>query len=473
MQESSSPPRRGIALALVVLAAVLAFGAIFAVWINRQVLNTDNWTTASSQLLERPVIRNQTAAFLTDELYANVDVEGEIRAALPARAQPLAGPAASFLRGRVERRARQALALPKVQELWEDANRAAHEQLMTILEGGGPVVSTQGGTVVLDLKALLEETERRAGFGGRAAGALPADAAQITVMRSDQLDTAQKVAKALKALPIVLVVLSLALFGLAVALAPGWRRRAVRAYGIGFVAAGAAALAAENLAGDALVDSLARTAAGEPAVPAVWDVYTPLLEQAAVATIGYGIVMVAGAWLAGPTRWALAVRRALAPYMREPVIVYSVVAVIVAAVVVWWAPTPALRNPITAIVLVLLFVAGVEGLRRQTMREFPDASREEAAARWRERVAGASGFVAAKARGGSTAVVRQASRFAPGAGPTNEDVRLAQLERLAQLRTDGVLDDEELRAEKARILADADGDGDDAPSTAPAKAPGA
>jgi hypothetical protein len=70
-------------------------------------------------------------------------------------------------------------------------------------------------------------------------------------------------------------------------------------------------------------------------------------------------------------------------------------------------------------------------------------------------------------------VVRQASRFGPGPGPTEADARLAQLERVAQLRADGVLDDEELRAEKARILAGAGGDRDDSPSTAPAKAPDA
>ena len=39
-----------------------------------------------------------------------------------------------------------------------------------------------------------------------------------------------------------------------------------------------------------------------------------------------------------------------------------------------------------------------------------------------------------------------------------QDARLAQLERLVQLREAGILDDEELRAEKARILrADSDG----------------
>ena len=42
------------------------------------------------------------------------------------------------------------------------------------------------------------------------------------------------------------------------------------------------------------------------------------------------------------------------------------------------------------------------------------------------------------------------SQYEPPASP--EDARLAQLERLAQLRAAGVLDDAELRAEKERIL---------------------
>ena len=73
------PRRRGVALALVLVASVLAFPAILAVWVNRQVLNTDNWTTASSRMLESPAVRNQLAAYLVDQLYANVDVEAQIR----------------------------------------------------------------------------------------------------------------------------------------------------------------------------------------------------------------------------------------------------------------------------------------------------------------------------------------------------------------------------------------------------------
>ena len=448
--QASTPRRRRLALALVVLASLAAFAAIMAIWVNRQVLNTANWTAASSELLERPVIRNRVAEYLTDQLYANVDVEGALRDALPERAQGLAGPISSAFRDRVEERAREALAREDVQRLWENANRESHLALLRLIQGGGSVASTEGDRVVLDLKALLEKTEEHAGIGGRAGQVLPDSAARITIMRSDQLELAQDVGNTLKALPAVLVALSLALFGGALLVAPGWRRRAVRAYGVGFVAGGAGALAAESLASDAIVGSLAQTAAGEPVVQAVLDIYTPLLEQAATATIGYGVVMIAGAWLAGPTRWAVALRRTLAPYMREPWLVYCAVALIVAVVLFWWSPTPATRNPVTATVLVALLVLGVEGLRRKTVREFPDADRAAAAQRRRELFARASAGAAEKARAGTGAVVRKASQFSPAA--REEDLRLEQLERLAQLRSAGVIDEKELRAEKARVL---------------------
>ena len=130
--------RRGLALTLVVLASIIAFVAILSIWVNRQLLNTDNWTTTSSRLLEQPAIRNEVAGFLVDQLYANVDVEGEDPGGAPAAAQPLAGPAAGALRNVAERAALEALARPRVQLAWEEANRRAHRRLLQVLEGGGP-----------------------------------------------------------------------------------------------------------------------------------------------------------------------------------------------------------------------------------------------------------------------------------------------------------------------------------------------
>jgi hypothetical protein len=455
-EERGSRRRRAAATVLVVLASLLAFGAIAAIWIDRQVLDTDNWTSASSELLEQPVVRDRLASYLTDQIYENVDVEGELRSALPGRAEALAGPIAGALRDVVERRARQALEREDVQELWEKANRSAHRQLLRVINDDESLLATEGDDVVLNLRPLLENAEGRAGIAQRASAALAAGAGQLVVMRADQLKTGQRIGRLLQSLPIVLVVASLVLFGIALAVAPAWRRRAVRAYGIGLVLAGAAALALEAVGGNAVVGSLARTASMEPVVRAVWDIYTPLLEQAAWATIGYGVVVVVGAWLAGPTRWAVALRRALAPYMREPVLVYLVVALLVIVVLFWWQPTPATRNPVTAFVLVALLLLGVEGLRRRTLREFPDADRAAAAERRRERIGALTGRAAAGARAGSAAVARHAGHRG-GSAAVAEDARLESLERLAELRAAGVLDDAEVRAEKARILGAPDG----------------
>ena len=377
---SQAPHRRGLARTFVVLASVFALLALHAIWLDRQLLNTDNWTTASSKLLDDPAIRSQTAGYLTDQLFSNVDVQSEISSALPPRAQPLAGPIANLLRERVELRANKLLQRPRVQQLWEDANRKAHELLLRVLNDEGNIVSTQGGVVTLDLRTLLEQLEAQTGVGGRVAARLPAGAAQVTILRSDQLKTAQDGAKLLDGLPIVLVVLSLLLFGAALLVSPGWRREAVRAYGIGLVVSGVAAFAIAAIAGDAIVNALATTAAAEPAVRGVWDVYDTLLLQAAGAAIFYGVVLVAGAWLAGRTTWAVSVRRFLAPYLRETALAYAVFAVLLLVVIAWWAPTPAMRNPVTAILLALLLTGGFEALRRLTAHEFPPGAPTEAPA---------------------------------------------------------------------------------------------
>jgi hypothetical protein len=266
---------------------------------------------------------------------------------------------------------------------------------------------------------------------------LPASASQIVLLQSDQIALAQDVLWLLKALPIVLVVLAVALFALGVYLARGRRREALRACGIGLLFAGAGALVAAVLAGDAVVNELATTDSVRPAAEDAWDVGTSLLREAAGAAIAYGAVIVIAAWLAGPTRWAVATRRQLAPYLREPRWAWGAFGVVVLALLAW-APTPALRQVIPALVLIGLLALGLEALRRQTAREFPDAQRSDSfkglrawGARLRARASGA---------GERTPV--------PAADPT-----LEQLEQLGRLRENGVLDASEFERQKARLLA--------------------
>ena len=411
---------------LVILASFLAFLAIFTSWIDQQALDTNEWVNTSGRLLEDETIRNALATFAVDQLYANVNVDQELQQRLPKDLKPLSGPASSGLRQLAQQGAQQALQSSRFQQLWEDANRAAHTRFLQVVEDEGEVVSTEGGDVTLDLKALLGASQEEVGVGGRVADRLPEDAAQLTVLHSDELGLAQDLVDLLKTLAWVLVGLALGLYVLAIFLARGWRREALRATGIGFAFAGLTVLVIRPFAGDALTDALAKTDSVKPAIEATWSIGTSLLQEAAAAVLAYGVVMFLAAWLAGPTGLAVASRRALAPYLRDPRYAYGGLAAIVLLLLAW-GPTPATRKPLGALLLIALLAAGVEVLRRQTAREHPDAS-----------------------IGASRPHLSEWLRRTRGAAP--ESGRLAELERLGNLRDSGVLDEAEFEREKAAIL---------------------
>jgi hypothetical protein len=358
--------------ALVLLATLLAFVAIFSLWINRQALNTDNWTTTSSKLLADEAIQTQVATFVVTQLYANVDVQAELASKLPTQLQPLAGPAAGSLRQVAQTTAERALATGQVQDAWTQANRAAHRTLLKIINGGGNNVSTNGGTVTLDLRSIVEQVAVQIGIDPAVANKIPASAGSLVILRSNQIDAAQKIAKLIRGLAIILTVLVFGLYALAVYLARGRRRETLRSVGIGFIGAGAVALIVHGLAGTAVVNALAKNESVRPAADAVWSIGTSLLVQAAGSAITFGALVVIAAVFAGPTRYAVRLRRWAAPYLRDrPGVTYTAVGALYLALIAW-APIAAFRKPIGILVFALLMVLGTEVLRRQTKREFPD-----------------------------------------------------------------------------------------------------
>jgi hypothetical protein len=437
--------RRAAVYTLVALATIVAVFAVLAVWVQRQALNTDNWASTSSELLDDPTIRTAVSGYLVDQLFTNADVTGELRKALPPAAKGLAGPAAGGLRQVADTATNEALQRPRVQALWEEANRRAHQRLIQVLDDSGQNVSTKGGEVTLDLGALLREASARIGVGSRLVARVQPGDAQIVLLRSNQLAFAQDVAHALKPLAIFLTGLAIVLYAAALALARGWRREALRAAGFGLIVAGVGALVARKLAGAAVVDGLTSTAASQDVAVSAWSIGTSLFVSIATATIAYGVVIVLAAWAAGRTRPAVALRRAAAPYLREPAYAYGALAVVVLLLLLW-APTQALRQWTTAIILVVFLVAGLEALRRQTAREFPDAEPGGLPA--------SAGAADGRASPSSPAVAVTAPNAVPTTEASPADI-VDRLERLAVLHDRGALTDDEFASEKRALLAHA------------------
>jgi hypothetical protein len=430
-----SRARRIAVPTLLVLATLVLFVGIFSVWVNRQVLNTDNWVDTSGKLLANSHIQEQLSTFLIAQAYKNVDVEAELRSELPPAAKQLAGPLSGGLRQLSERVAERALSSPAFQALWEQANRVAHEALLKILDGGGSFVSTGEGTVTLNLHDLLEGVAEEAGLPASVVEKLPPEAGNLTVLESSQLSAAQTVAKLIRRLPIVLIVLLALLYGAAIYLARGRRREVVRAVGFGFVIAGVAALAVRGIAGHAIVGALATTAPVEEAAGAAWGIGTSLLVQVAVSTLLFGVLLVIGAWTVGSTALARGLRRQASPWLRDrPAGAYLALGLLWLALIAW-VPIAAFRSWIGILVFALLFAAGAAIFRRQALREFPDAQRQSFGKTLRTLRASVTGAPADSS----------ASQGAP-ADP------VASLERLNALRGEGALSPEEFEAAKRKVL---------------------
>lgn len=423
--------------ALLTVASVLAVLAIFAVWAERQALDADNWADTSSQLLQDDAVRTQVAGFLVEEAYANVDVAAELRAGLPPRLEPLAGPAAAALRQVAERSTLALLGRPRVQELWEASNRLTMEQFIRLADGDSRAVTADGGAVVLDLRVVVLELVRRLGLPGRAASQLPEDAGAIRIMDGGQVGLLQDATSVLRSLAFVLPPLALGLFALAVFLARDRRRRVLMWVGVDLLLAGVVVLVARGLVGDAVVGSLASTQAVEPAVEATWSIATSMLRDVAQATIIGAIPLLACAWLAGPARPAVAIRRAMAPTLRErPGVAYGTVAAL-ALLVVAWGPIPATQKLVPMLIAAALAALGLHVLRSQVAREFPDAGSE--AARTGD-------------GGPLPGAWRPARQPPPVSDPGSGGVRLDGLERLASLHDRGILTDAEFATEKTAML---------------------
>ncbi|HEY6732012.1 MAG TPA: SHOCT domain-containing protein [Solirubrobacterales bacterium] len=461
--------RRRLVRGLVIFGSFLAFLSVFAIWTERQALNTDDWVETSGRFLENETIRAALSDYLVDQLYENVDVQKELEEILPGDTKDLAGPAAGGLRQVAGQGAEKALETSTAQELWEEANRTTHEQLLAVLENKKEAVETDEGNVKLNLGSLLTNLAEQVGIGEDLAEKLPPDAAQIEIIKSDELKTAQDIAVAIKGLALVLSLLTFIAFGAAIYLSRDGRWVTVLLSGAGLIAAGFAVIVVRQIAGGIVIDQLVTAESAKPAGEAAWDIGTSLMTSIATTVIVVGILFLVAGWLASPTDGARAVRRFLAPVLRLHVGYVYAALVILVGFYFLTGPTQGLRSFLTTLIVAGMAAFGIHELRRQTEEEFPEATYEGVFGGTRDKVVNAVkdanitekvGEQASKLklpevrRPGGDGDSEGSASEAPTAAMSSEDARLERLERLGSLRDKGILTDEEFAAEKARLLGD-------------------
>jgi Short C-terminal domain len=410
---------RGLAVwVLIVAATMMLFVGCLTVWVRRQALDTGDVVNASGQLLEDPKIREAVSVYLVAELYRYVDVQGEIRGLLPQQMQGFAGPLSAALDQAAPRVAYDLLGTPPVVAFWESSVRVAHGAFRRIVNGDPGAERA----VYLGLRPLLLELAARLGVEPEVASKLPADAGQLALFRSDQLGKLRQGIRLLKAVSIYFLLVVVALYGFALWLARGERRKTLLWMGLAVLVTGVAILLARSLVGTAVIDSLAGSQPLiKPAANDGWYVLTGLLSSIAWTAIEMGLVGIGLALLAGPSVPATAARRLLAPgLVRYPLVAWSAVTLVIVAVFLT-IPIVDTTRLITRCVLIALLIGGTLMVQRVAQAEHPDGG-------WRFELEG----------------------HLPH--PGREANKLGSLERLAALRDRGVLSDREFAAEKAEIL---------------------
>src|SRR5881394_162507 len=457
-----SRARRRSVKALVVLGSLLAFLSVFAIWTERQALNTDDWVDTSGRLIQNEKVRAAVSSYLIDQLYENVNVEKELEDILPGETKQLAGPVSGGLRQVAGGGAEQVLQSTTAEELWKDANRAAHEQLLAVLENKKEAVSTAEGNVTLNLGSLVTNLASQVGIGAKLAEKLPPDAGQVTILRSDQLKTAQDIAVAIKGLALVLSLLTLLTFGLAIYLSKEGRWVTILFCGIGLVAAGFAVIVFRSVAGGIVVDQLVTDESVKPAAEATWSIGTSLMTSIATTVIVFGVLLGIAGWLGSPTGSARSSRRFMAPVLRDYIPYVYTGLVIVVCIYFLSASVQNLRSFLTTLVIAAFAAFGIHELRRQSEEEFPDAQMADYFGGAKDRMVDAvkSANIGERAsklrlpemRKPSDSGADETSAAAPVEAPAGDDARLRRLSQLAELRDKGVLTEEEFAAENARVL---------------------
>src|SRR6185295_8774356 len=185
-------------------------------------------------------------------------VEAQLRERLPQRSQGAAAALTAALQNNVAPAAAdRLLQRPRVQTLWENANKRAHAAVVRVLEGKdlgrNGNISTANGKVTLDLRPAITRLATRLGVEDKLKANTDPSAGQIVLMSSDQLGAVQTAVKILNALSSLLLIAVFALYARAIYLAHGWRSRLLGATGASLVFVGLVIASLRHFLGGVIV----------------------------------------------------------------------------------------------------------------------------------------------------------------------------------------------------------------------------
>jgi hypothetical protein len=330
--------RKVVAAVLAALAAFLLVASVVGLWSAYTTLNTSRWVSTVAPLPKQPAVAAAVSQYATDELFRVVDVEQRVKAALPDQAAFLAGPLVGQVKDAIRKTANNVIQSDRFQQIWIEANRRAHQQALAIINQTSDVVVSRGDHVEIDLLPFINQILRQLSaelptlFGKQitlpdlSSGEIPANLrarvedavgvvlppnfAQFTLYDAGKLQTIQDAVVATKRYLAALVVGTVLLIILALVISPQ-RRRTVLQLGLWLVVASVAVTASLRAVRKQLLFEVPEGVYRD-GVAAALTTITTILRQRGTQLIWLGALVALIAYLVGPGRVPVWLRRQVA-----------------------------------------------------------------------------------------------------------------------------------------------------------------
>ncbi|GEK19653.1 hypothetical protein CXY01_01730 [Cellulomonas xylanilytica] len=320
-------PRRGAgrataAVVLILVGALLAPVAVVGSWARGLVVDTDRYVDTVAPIAEDPLVQSAVSNRITVAVVDALNVEQLTTQATDAVAgldlPPLVGQAVTSLQaplqeaitGFIRKNVTKIVSSEQFENVWEEANRAAHQQIVATLRGDPDALAqiSDTGALTIDVTPIIEDVKtslEQAGF--TLVSRIPTINVTFPIASSADLVRLQSAYRLIDIVGGILPYLSLALLAAGV-LAARHRSRALVVAGLSLAGAmlllGLALAVGRSLYANALPPTVQRV---DTAV-AIYDQFVSLLRIELRVGLVLGLLLAIIAFVAGGTTAARQLR---------------------------------------------------------------------------------------------------------------------------------------------------------------------
>jgi hypothetical protein len=318
--ETKSKPHGPAAIArntgvvlLLVLATLCMTLAPVTIWGRNLVLNTDRYVKILTPVASNPGVQNLVITAVDKQVNAQIDIQSIVDQTLPPKASILAGPLKGAVSGLVNTITTRFVQSPAFKTLWVQINRTAHTQIVYLLTGKNPtngaLTITSNDELVLQLAPIVAQVkDQLVAAGLTVASHIPVVSTTINIAQVKGITSARKAVKWLNRIADILPWLALALFAGAIAAA---RRRRRMLMISAYCTIGAMGLVGLGLliGRDIYLNNIDPNVVPHDTAKYLYDTLVRYLRDGIRIVALIALLVAIGAWLAGPSRRAVAFRQ--------------------------------------------------------------------------------------------------------------------------------------------------------------------